>query len=211
MSQTKFKEGDLVYLNSSTSLVRTIETLRGNDDVLVWECPISYQIHREVVSLPALRLSEKNPRTTLKIGDVVFFKKANGEKVYATVSEIKPVDFRTSSTVVCKWFVRDELNHKEIDSRLVEKLFEPLFSLYAIIVQDDWDEEREVFLGSYTTHEEAVKLVEGFSKLPVPEHILDTRLVFNDVTRENPDIFGIKYKKDNRRVVFTTKILNQSL
>ena len=211
MSQTKFKEGDLVYLNSSSSLVRTIETLRGNDAVLVWECPTSYQIQREVVSLPALRLSNKNPRTSLNLGDIVFFNKVNGEKVYATVSQIKPVESKGSSTIVCKWFVRDELNHKEVDSRLLEKLFEPLFALYAIVVQDGWDEEREIFLGSYTTHEEAVKLIEDFSKIPVPQHILDRRLSFNDATRDNPDIFGIKHTKNNRRVVFTTKILNQGL
>ena len=209
MSQTKFKEGDIVFLKGSGTIAKTIERLQGNDAVVVWQCPINYELCREVIGLAALQLSRFNPRTILHIGDIVTFTRHDGSSVFATVSQIKETTKIQTLSIGCHWFVGDTLNQQEFDLSEVEKVFYPFFALYAITTEDGWLEEEEVFLGNYTIHDEAIELIEGFGGGPVPDFILDRPLNFADLDRKNPDLFQTKFKEKNRRIVFTSKVLNK--
>lgn len=211
MSQTKFKEGDLVFLKGSGTITKTIERLQGNDAVVVWQCPINYELCREIIGLAALQLSRFNPRTILHIGDVVTFTRHDGSSVFATVSQIKETTKIQTLSIGCHWFVGDTLNQQEFDLSEVEKVFYPFFALYAVTTEDGWEEEEEKFLGNYTTHEEAVEMIEEFSGESVPEFILDDPLNFAEFNREVPDLYAVKFKKNNRRIVFTAKVLNKGL
>lgn len=209
MSQTKFKEGDIVFLKGSGTITKTIERLQGNDAVVVWQCPINYELCREVIGLAALQLSRFNPRTILHIGDVVTFTQHDGSSVFATVTQIKETTGFNALSIGCSWFTQNDLNYQEFDLSEVEKVFHPFFALYAITTEDGWLEEEEVFLGNYTIHEEAVEMIEEYSGKSVPEFILDRPLNFADLDRKNPDLFQTKFKEKNRRIVFTSKVLNK--
>lgn len=209
MSQTKFKEGDIVFLKGSGTIAKTIEKLQGDDAVVVWQCPVHYELCREAIGLSALKLSRFNPRTILHLGDIVSFTEYDGKSIFATVTQIKETTGFNALSIGCSWFTQDDLNYQEFDLSEVEKVFHPFFALYAITTEDGWSEEEEVFLGNYTTHEEAIELIEGFGGGPVPDFILDSPLNFADLDRKNPDLFATKFKEKDRRTVFTSKVLNK--
>lgn len=194
MTQTKFKVGDIVSITASHQLSRTIHALRSDNQAeVIWEEPGSGALKTHVVSLNALRLAPRNPRTIIKEGDVVSFTNYSGTSRKMSVSSVSQEDYNPNIT--CQWFVGNVLHNATFKHSQLEKVFHPFYALTVLVHEDD--EVEEFYLGNYETHEECVELMENFSKV--------TYLIDPAYTEEHCFAHPMWNGKEIRQIVFREK------
>ena len=207
MTQNKFQAGDVVYITASGKVPRTINSIYAGVAELIWECTNSSAIDTKKVSLDALRHTPFNPRTELKEGSIVSYTDHNGKLTRMTVRSIDTSKSVHNPSVVCQWFEGNTLRTEVFSHSLLEKVFGKFYSL-SVSIHKPNQEIEELYLGTYTTHEECVDLIEKYADVKIENPVLDRYIDFTDVSEGTRDIFQVVTVAKVRHI-FSVTVMNK--
>lgn len=202
----KFQLGDIVYLMSSSVVARTITNINhvNREATVTWVPQDSSVFMSHTLPLAALYLAPSNPRTLLKVGDIVSYTKTDGSIIYMPVHSFeKTINDNPSPTalITCQRFEKDELVIQEFCYCQLSKVQHRFESLNVTIKDSDGNVEYK-YLGTYMDYPTFQDL---FDPSDVSLNTITT--LYNELEKNT----STAYKKEKYEYTFLKSSLNTSL